>query len=689
MTRIDYPSTRTTSATDERCGVVFQDPYHWLEEDTQEVRDWQRAQATLASDHVRAWPHYDALKQSVGRYLGSRFGAPPREANGLWFRTEAPAGTTQACVLVADTLLGEGRIVFDPRWENPQSPPFVSWIAPSPDGKVLAVGVCADGSENNTIRLIDVDTATLRGDAPTELLMDSWLGGVQWLGDSSGFYFTGLTGPKHAFRQQVFLHRLGAAAAEPIQVPLPADSQEYRGVTVSRCGRWAVLHYRLGSPAPAALLDLSDPSGGWRPFVSKLEGTVAGLVVGDRYIAATDVGAARGRVVAIPLDSPTPNDPATWEVLVPESESVVRSLKLVGEHLYVNEFVDTYARVSIVTLDGAPVGQVPLPGKGAISELPFLIMHVFGVTASDQFLFGFSTLTSAWGVYLHKPGADHVETVKAPDVTIENAVIEDHWAISADGSRVPYHTVRLASVDVTKPQPTLIYAYGGFNAPWLPQFPGPMAAFVAAGGVYVHGHLRGGGELGLDWWRGGSLKNKHNGYLDLYAIAEDLIASDRTTPQLLGVTGGSNGGLLAGVAITQRPHLWRVAIPRVPLFDVIGAMRDAYGRYVIAFEFGDPDDADEVRRMASFSPYHLVKKGVTYPAVFIDAGDTDPRCPPWHARKFAARLQAAQGGDAPILVHIWENVGHGWATPKDIQIEENTEWLAFAMQCLGLTPPAP
>ena len=213
-----------------------------------------------------------------------------------------------------------------------------------------------------------------------------------------------------------------------------------------------------------------------------------------------------------------------------------------------------------------------------------------------------------------------------------------------------------------------------------------MLTFVAAGGLYVHCHLRGGAEFGRSWWEGGRLKNKQNCYDDLFAIADDLIARGISRPDLLVVTGGSNGGLMAGVAAVQRPDLWRVCVPRVPVLDLIADCRDPYGRSTTSMEYADPNDPEDVQRMASFSPYQLIGEGRCYPAVYLDAGANDPRCAPWHARKFAARLQAAQGGDAPILVHIWENVGHGAATAKDIQIEQNSEWLAFVMQQIGLIP---
>jgi prolyl oligopeptidase len=209
---------------------------------------------------------------------------------------------------------------------------------------------------------------------------------------------------------------------------------------------------------------------------------------------------------------------------------------------------------------------------------------------------------------------------------------------------------------------------------------------VAAGGVYVHSHLRGGGELGRDWWFGGRRQNKQNCYRDLYAIAEELIAGGTTTPKQLAVTGGSNGGLMAGVAVTQRPDLWGAVVPVVPLLDNIGGCRDAYDRATITDEFGNPEDPEQVRHLASFSPYHLVREGEMYPATFILAGDTDPRCPPWHARKFAAQLQEANASAEPILLRVWEDTGHGWSTGREDLVTQATEWLSFVMDRLGLVP---
>jgi prolyl oligopeptidase len=686
MPPIDYPATRTVDVEDELAGVAMPDPYRWLEEGTEEVRDWQAAQAALASSVVRGWPHYDALRKSVNRCITSRFPSRPRSAAGRWFRTCTPEGATQSIAVVADELTGPGRTLFDPAWENPDKPPFLSWVSPSPDGRILALGLCGDGSENNTIRLVDVESGALLADPPTQSLMDSWLGGVQWLPDSSGFYFTALSGPAFDFEMSVFYYELaGGAPAQSVRLPPAGRKLEYPVALPSPDGRWVIVLESLLVPTPIALLDRAG-SGQWRSFATNIEGCLAGYIVGDAYIAVTDVDAPRGRVVAVDLTSPTPNDPASWREIVPESEAVIRSVLPAAGRLYVNEFIDTYARIRIFEADGTPLGEVPLPSKGAIAELPFPLMNVVRPIEQAGFLFNFSSLDRSWGTYFHRPGAVEIETLVTPEVVLEDAVIEDHWAISADGTRIPYHVLRLRNSVPDRPRPALLNGYGGYNAPWLPQYPGAMAAFVAAGGLYVHCHLRGGAEFGRDWWEGGRQKRKQNCYQDLYAIAEDLISRAVSRADLLAVTGASNGGLMAGVAAVQRPDLWRAVVPRYPVLDLIGGCREPYSRHAIVVEFGDPDHAEEVRRMALFSPYQVVEQGRAYPAIYIDAGDTDPRCPAWHSRKFAARLQAAQGGDAPILLHVWNNVGHGWATASDVQVEESAEWLAFVMQQLGMTP---
>lgn len=675
-----YPPARTVEVFEDVAGVRVPDPYRWLEKETQEVRQWQRRQAEFATAAVYAGQDPEAVRDLIRAYdTGSR-PTLPKYASGRWFRVVSPPGGSAPVVVVADQPFGDGREVFALSGSGEGAhPPVVSWLAPAPDGRVLALGLCTDGSEHNTIRLVDVASGRQLDGAPEQVLHSAWAGGVSWLPDSTGFYFFALTGTPEEFRQAVFRHRLGGGT-EPEPIPVGEGSREYTLVQMSAGSRWAVAAHRVGSPVPVAVRDLSDPDTAWRPFVTGCTGTIAGHVVGDRYIAVTDVDAPRGRVVAIPLDVADPSDPAGWTELVPEGDTVLRSLTPVGEHLYLSEFDRTFARVRILDRSGAVTGELPLPGRGALAAPFFPLTALATGTPAADFVFAFSTLTSSWGVYRHRPGEKEPETLTPPAIVLD-AVLEEGEALAPDGVAVPYHVVRHG--DGGAPAPVLISAYGAANVPLLPQYQPDLAAFVAAGGVLVQAYLRGGGEFGRDWYLAAHRERKHVRDADLVAVAEHLLTTGLTSPDRLALTGGSDGGLMCGIAVTRRPELWRAVLPRAPLLDLIGGTRDPYLDFVIRKAWGDPDDPAEVRRLLGLSPYQLVEPGV-FPAVYLQAGATDPRCRPWHARKFAARLQAAQRGEAPILLHVFEDAGHGAATAPDVAVAQDAEWLAFLIGTLGL-----
>ncbi|WP_329012573.1 prolyl oligopeptidase family serine peptidase [Streptomyces sp. NBC_00690] len=690
-----YPPARTVEVFADIAGVRVSDPYRWLESETDEVRRWQREQAAIATAISYDGQDPQAVRRLIETYDRGSRPALPKYAAGRWFRAVPPASGTAPAVVVADQPYGVGRPVVDLAvFEGEQEPAFLSWLAPSPNGRILALGVCTDGSEHNTIRLIDVDSGRVLDDAPRQVLHSAWAGGVSWLSDSSGFYFLALTGSPREFRQAVFHHRLAAAppsgdggaddtgstAVEPI--PGVEGSREYTLVQLSTDGRWAVASHRVGSPVPVAVRDLSRPDTTWRPFVTECAGTIAGHIVGDHYIAVTDVEAPRGRVVAIALDASDPNDAMEWTELVPEGETVLRSLSPIGEHLYLSEFDETFARVRILDRSGTTIGGVPLPGRGALAAPFFALTGLAVGTPPDDFVFAYSSLTTSWGVYRHRPGAAGIETLSAPEVTL-HAEVTVGRAVAPDGVEIPYHVVRPAGSDAARPAPTLISAYGAANVPLLPQYQPDLAAFVAAGGVLVQAYLRGGGEFGRDWYLAAHRERKHVRDTDLVAVAEHLVASGLTRTDQLALTGGSDGGLMCGIAVTTRPGLWRAVLPRAPLLDLIGGIRDPYLNFVIRKAWADPDDPEEVRRLLGRSPYQLIEPGA-FPAVYLQGGATDPRCPPWQARKFAARLQAAQRGAAPILLHVFDNAGHGAATSHEVAVAQDAEWLAFLIKTLGL-----
>lgn len=659
-----YPPTRTVEVVADVAGIAVPDPYRWLEEETPEVRDWQREQTALATSVIFDGVDRDAVRRLVLAFDTGARPDLPRYAAGRWFRA---SGTD---LVVSGTPYGDGLRIASLGEGVP------SWLAPSPDGSVLAAGVCDDGSEHNTIRLFETATGRELDGAPTQVLHSAWAGGVSWLPDGSGFYFFALTGPPAEFRQAVFLHRLGAGTTlEPVPV---GASREYTLIQTS--DRWEVAAHRVGAPVPIAV---RRTGGSWRPFVTDRPGTIAGHIVGDRYLAVTDVDAPRGRVVAISLD-----DPSDWTELVPEGDTVLRSLTPVGDHLYLSEFDATFARVRILDRAGAIVGEVPLPGQGALSS-PFFPLTALAVgNPAPSYVFAFSTPTTSWAVHAHRLGAP-LETLLPPAVTLD-ATVEVGEAIASDGVPIPYHLIS-GRTDPSEPpnlpeapnRPVLISAYGAAGVPLLPAYQADLAAFVAAGGAVVQAYLRGGGEFGRDWWMAAHRERKQVRDADLVAVAEHLLGTGRAAAGGLALTGGSDGGLMCGVAATTRPDLWRAVLPRAPLLDLIGGTRDPYLEFVLRKAWGDPDEPADVRRFLRLSPYELIRDG-EFPAVYVQAGANDPRCRPWQARKFAARLQAAQQGDAPILVRVFEDAGHGAATGHDVAVEQDTEWLAFLVRSFGL-----
>jgi prolyl oligopeptidase len=678
---VHYPKTRREDVTDEAAGVRFDDPYRWLERDSDEVQAWQAEQNELTTRWLEGWPHLDRLRAAVRRYQASRFGEVARFAGGRWFRRRTPAGGDHAVLEVGSTPAGPGRVLVDPDARRRDRPLNVEWFSPSPDGRLLAYGLSEAGDEANRLYVLDVETSADLPDRVPQILNDGWTGGAQWLADGSGFWYTARDERSGEFRVALFFHRLGA---DPPAEPEPLDlAHPWAVPQVSADGRWVAAVVDLMRPRPQLVRSLEEGTD-WRPFVRDGRLSVAGVFLDDRYVGITDLDAPRGRLVSVPLDAG--DDPTRWTELVPESDAVLRTVRLVGTHLYVSEFVDAFARIRIFEPDGTCLGEVPLPERGVISEPPFPLMGLIPQGHPQQYLFSFSTLTRSWAQYRFVPETGRAEQIEPPATGLEAASVETRRATSPDGTSVPFHLVSRADVDRATPRPTLIYAYGGFNVPFVPQFPGPMVAFVEAGGVFVHAHLRGGAEFGRDWWRGGRMRSKQNGYDDLFAVAERLIADGVTTAALLAVTGGSNGGLMAGVAATQRPDLWAVCVPRVPILDLIGALRDPYGRMATQGEFADPSRPEEIQRLASFSPYQLARDGERYPALFFDAGATDPRCPAWHARKTAARMQAANASEHPILLRVREDMGHGWSTGAQDAATQDTEWLAFVMEQLGMVP---
>jgi prolyl oligopeptidase len=679
--RLSYPSTEARPEAVAFGEVRYQDSFRWLEDDSDEVLGWQTAQDELTQAYLDKLPAFRPFLDRM-QALGAADGVTiiPTFAGGRWFIRRVPEGENLGVVEVADSPTGPGRRVIDlnamQKAIGTHEPLTLNTFVPSPDGKKAIFGWTAGGREEPHVQIIEVDTGKVLIDGLPQA-QPTW---PTWLPDGSAIVymaFDAAVSGSSLFR--LSLEAPTAPAVEPIELDHPIIRP-----MASADGRHVILFVDHLAPRPHYILD-TQGDGTWKPFLRHVPGIFRGDVVGDNFIAITDDGAPRGRMVAIPLATPTARE--TWKEIVPGSDDTLMTVVAVGGRIVLADLVDTYARLRVYAEDGVLEGEIALPTKGMVNSfsINYAIFNMFDVIArgaEGEILFSFSAFDRSFALYSADVATRQTKPLAEPKLTLDVQVL-DLSARSADGERVDFHVVARRDLDLSKPHPTAIHGYGGFNVALLPGWAGSIwAAWVEAGGVFVLGHLRGGGEHGTPWFEQGRMKLKQNTFNDVFAIAEDLIARGLTTPDQLGIIGGSNGGTMAAAVAVQRPDLVRASVPQVPITDILGRVRDPI-TLVSSLDYGDPRDPVMAEVLLAWSPYQNVRDDVAYPAVLIDCGANDPRCPPWHGRKLAARMQQASSGDRPLLLRVRAGAGHG-AVGKADQARQSAEVLAFLADELGL-----
>lgn len=698
-------------------GQTFVDDYRWLEGDntdpadmgkvTSEVSKWTDAQNAHTRSVLDGLPGRKALEARLRPLMEVGAVSSPAMRGDNYFYTKREGKDKQPKLYVRTGASGTPRVLLDPAAIDPTGLTAMGGFDPSQDGTLLAYGLYRAGDENTTIRVLNVKTGEKHSD---EIAGKADV--IQWLPDNSGFFYSNLENVKDPYSRQIMFHKLGD--------PQSADKRLFRqftkeqdaklattwgpGASVSRDGRWMTLMYWTSTSANDIwVVDLDQ----WRKdgtFIKRevkvgAASTFSGGVENGTLYMLTDYNAGRKHILAIDVTQPdlretakTADGKPVWRTVVPEhpfaviKEFGIAGLTKDGSGLLAVDYEERAAsKLRLFSLAGEPKGELKLPGIGSAG-----ISVEHDRTEAFVSFTSFNYPTTIFRVDLAKPDAEPA-VWERPDVPVDPSIVTVRQVFfeSKDGTQVPMFIVHKPGLKLDGSNPTLMSGYGGFNISQTPFFAPTLFPWLEAGGVFVSVNLRGGGEMGKHWHTGGMRENKQTSFDDMIAAAEWLIAKKYTNPERLAASGGSNGGLLMGALITQRPDLFKAIICAVPLLDMLRYQNFLMARYWVP-EYGSAESQSEFEWLAKYSPYQHVKPGTKYPAILFTAGENDTRVHALHARKMAAAVQAATASDPaekPVLLWVDREAGHGAGKPLDLRIRDAADSRAFIMWQLGVELP--
>jgi prolyl oligopeptidase len=686
--KLKYPRTKRVDVVDDYFGTKVKDPYRWLEDDNAEdTRLWVAAQNAVTDAYLGTIPQRAAIRERLTHMWNhERFSAPGKHGD-RYFYSRNSGLQPQSVLHVTDDPAAEGRVLLDPNAMSKDGTVAISGLGFSDDGRLVAYAVADAGSDWQIWKVRDVDTGK---DLPDEV---RWAksSGASFTRDGKGFYYSRFPAPAEAekltaknLNHQVWFHALGTLQEKDVLVYERPDQPEwYLGASVSDDGRWLVIRGRKGtSPENVVFVqDLAKPGSRPEPLLTRMDAAYAFLdVQGETFLFLTDRLAPRKRVIAVSFSRPEEKD---WKEVVPEAKGtdVLHHASVVGDRLFVNWMRDVKSAVEIYDLAGRKVADLPLPGIGTVSG--------FGGKRTDQETFYvFTSFLAPPTIYRLDVATLGASVFRKPKVDFDPSGYEVTQVFypSRDGTRVPMFLLHRKGVALDGRNPTILYGYGGFNVSQLPGFSVSRALWLEMGGVYAIANLRGGGEYGKAWYEGGRLASKQNVFDDFIAAAGWLQKNGWTAPDRLAMNGGSNGGLLVGAVMTQRPDLAAVALPQVGVMDML-----RFHKFTIGWgwksDYGSSETKAGFDTLHAYSPLHRLRKGVAYPATLVTTADHDDRVVPAHSFKFIAELQADQGGPRPVLARIETRAGHGAGKPTQKSIEEAADVLAFTVRNLGMELP--
>jgi prolyl oligopeptidase len=665
------PTARVDDVKETIHGTVVSDPYRWLEDqNSRETRAWIDAENSCTQSVLGALPGQEAIARQLGELIKVDTINLPTERGGKYFYSKRAAGADLFVLYMRRGAAGAEEVLVDPATMSADHTTSVTFEGLSDDGKLVAYGVRKGGEDEVTIHFLDSDT---RKELPDALPRDRYLSGISFKGDKSGLYYTKLTaeGPR------AYYHAMGADSAQDAKIFGDGyGPDKILATSISEDGRYLLLTVFYGSACDKSEVYFQDLKAGGPivPVVTTVDGCFQGDIAGDTLYLQTNWKAPKWRIVAVPLAAPSQDH---WKEIVPEGESRLEDFRLAGGKIVAQYSHNAASEIKILDPNGTAAGAIELPQLGTVEGIT-------GRWKGGEVFVSFQSFAVPTTILQYDLSTRKLTTWAKPNVPIDASSFEvkQVWYESKDKTRVPMFLFYKKGLQLNGANPALMTAYGGFDVSETPSFRDDAVLWVERGGVFALPSLRGGGEFGEDWHHAGMLEKKQNVFDDFFAAAEWLIANRYTRPDKLAITGRSNGGLLMGAAMTQRPDLFGAIVCGYPLLDMVRYQKFLVARFWVP-EYGSSDDASQFPFLYAYSPYHQVVKGKKYPAVLFITGDSDTRVAPLHARKMAAEMQAAQGGDKPILLLYDTKLGHSEGRPVSKIIEEDTQVLAFLLWQVG------
>jgi prolyl oligopeptidase len=680
-TKLLYPTAEKDSTAETYFGTEVADPYRWLENDTSRATEaWVEAENKVTAAYLSGIPFRDKVRQRLTDLMNYERIGTPYKKNGKYYFFKNNGLQNQSVLYVKETLEGEAGVLLDPNQLSDDGTVALSGISFSHNGKYLACNISRSGSDWNEIFVIDLADGRRMDDA----VRWAKFSGASWQGN--GFYYSAYDAPQTGKEysdmnenHKIYYHTLGTLQKEDRLVyQNPAEPKRFYYGDVSEDERILFIHESgAGSGNNLFMKDLTKTNAPVTALTHDMEYSYLPIeVTGDKIYLITNYGAPRYRIMTASVSSPRLEE---WKELIPESESVLAGASLIGGKLILTYEKDASHHAYVYTLEGKRQHEVTLPALGSV--------YFSGDKDDKETFYSFSSFTFPATIYTYDPDKNESGVYLAPKVAFnpDEYTTEQVFCPGKDGTRIPLFLTYKKDLQKDGSNPVLLYGYGGFNISLNPGFSTNRLVFLENGGIYAQANLRGGGEYGEEWHQAGTKMNKQNVFDDFIAAAEYLIEENYTRKGKLAVNGGSNGGLLVGAVVNQRPDLFKVAVPAVGVMDML-----RYHKYTIgwnwASDYGTSEDSREMFAcLYAYSPLHNIKNdGTPYPALLITTADHDDRVVPAHSFKYAAALQAADTGDAPKLIRIETKAGHGAGKPISKVIDEYTDVYSFIMYNLGM-----